>query len=152
MERNVFISIRGMHQLQDGDGREADVEMVSRGQYYKRNGKEYVSYEEQLDPEGDKTKAMVKVDGESVIVNHLGAFGAQMRFELGKRSMMIYQTPFGVMEMGVTTQNMELDLQDHNWKIRIGYTLDVDNHYSGEHEVHIAVQDSKGDPIIRLVN
>ena len=151
MERNVFISIRGMHQLQDNEGREEDVEVVSRGQYYKRNGKEYISYEEQLGPDGERSKATIKVDGDCVLVNHMGAIGAQMRFELGKRNLIIYQTPFGVMEMGITTRSMDLDLQEHSWQIRIGYTLDLDNHYSGEHEVYIAVQDSKAEPVIRLV-
>lgn len=150
MERNVYISIRGLHQLQSGDGSDEEVELVSPGHYYKRNGKQYISYEEQLGPDMDGVSATVKVDENSVSVSHRGGLGSHMCFEPGKRNLTIYQTPFGVMEMGVTTQTLEMDLQEHNWKIDVSYILDFDSHYSGEHEVHILVQDTKGEQRIHL--
>ena len=40
MERNVYISIRGLHQMEDEDGAEENVEIVSPGEYFVRNGKQ----------------------------------------------------------------------------------------------------------------
>ena len=153
MERDIFISIRGLHQMQDGDGPGEDIELVSPGHYYERNGTHYISYEEHLGEETEQAPALatVKVEGDCVCVHHGGAFGGQMRFEAGRRNSMFYQTPFGVLEMGVTTQSLQMNLQEHNWQIDVNYSLDINNHFSGDHEVHISVQDRKGESKIRLL-
>ena len=47
MERNVYISIKGMHSAERDDDY-GEVEVVAQGKYYERNGKYYISYEESL--------------------------------------------------------------------------------------------------------
>ena len=102
MERNVYISIRGLHQMEDEDGAEENVEIVSPGEYFVRNGKQYVTYQEILGDGQDSRQAVIKLDGSAVYVTHPGRIGAQIRFEAGKRNMMVYGSPFGVMELGVS--------------------------------------------------
>ena len=48
MTKDVLITIRGVHTLDHEDN---DVEMIIRGDYYQKNGKHYILYEEIL--EGD---------------------------------------------------------------------------------------------------
>lgn len=150
MERNVYISIKGMHSAERDDDY-GEVEVVAQGKYYERNGKYYISYEESRQNDGKAGRATVKVDEDSVIVNQPGSFGASLCFEQGKRTTLFYHTPFGVLEMGVLTKSLEMDLKEHNWKIHISYFLDINKHYMGEHYVHILVQDREGEPQIRLI-
>ena len=150
MERNVYISIRGLHQMEDEDGAEENVEIVSPGEYFVRNGKQYVTYQEILGDGQDSRQAVIKLDGSAVYVARPGRIGAQIRFEAGKRNMMVYGSPFGVMELGVTTKSLQMEIEEHNWSIHINYILDIDSHFSGEHEVHIEVQDGLGEQRIRL--
>ena len=46
MTKDVLITIRGVHTMDEEDN---DVEMIVRGDYYQKNGKHYVLYEELLE-------------------------------------------------------------------------------------------------------
>ena len=66
MNKDVLISIKGLQYTVSEEEVEEDkrVETLTRGQYYKRAGKHYVTFEESLD--GDKpVKSMVKFDKDS---------------------------------------------------------------------------------------
>lgn len=143
MERDVYISIRGLHQYMDQDGYDHDVEVVSAGKYYKKNGQQIVSYKEQFAHEDKPVRAMVKVDEDGLLVSRTGEMAGQMHFQPMRRNLTVYRTPFGVMEMGVTTNTLKMDLDEHNWKIKVNYALDINNQYTGSHEVEINVRDSK---------
>lgn len=145
MERNVFVSIKGLHQFSDGSGEDADVELVTPGKYYKRNGKEYIAYTEQYSTDSPSHSATVKVEPDSLMISTRGEMGGQLHFEPGKRNLTIYQTPYGAMQMGITTQALSMHLEEHNWEIDVDYTVDINNLYSGDHAVHISVQDGKGE-------
>jgi uncharacterized beta-barrel protein YwiB (DUF1934 family) len=45
--------------------------------------------------------------------------------------------------MGVTTNTLKMDIDEHNWQIKVNYALDINNQYTGSHEVEINVRDSK---------
>ncbi len=143
MERDVYISIRGLHQYVDQDGYDHDVEVVSSGKYYKKNGQQIISYKEQFAHEDKPVRALVKIDQDSLMVSRSGEMAGQMHFQPMRRNLTVYRTPFGVMEMGVTTSQLKMDLDEHNWKIKVNYALDINNQYTGTHEVEIQVQDSK---------
>ena len=46
MTKDVLITIRGVHTMDEEDN---DVEMIVRGDYYQKNGKHYILYEELLE-------------------------------------------------------------------------------------------------------
>lgn len=149
MERNVYISIRGIHAM--GLNMETDdVEVVTPGKYYERNGKKYLTYED-LREDGKTARATVKVDGNSVLVTQPTPFGANLCFEEGKRTNLIYHTPFGIIDMGITTDSLVMDLKEHSWEIRVNYTVDLDGQDAGKHNVRILAQDRKGESHIRLI-
>lgn len=50
MEKNVVVSIVGMHRVGDEEGQPQEIEVVSPGQYYEKGGKTYLTYSEFLDP------------------------------------------------------------------------------------------------------
>ena len=43
MNKNVLVSVSGIQLTIDGEN---PVEIISRGQYYKKNGKSYIKYKE----------------------------------------------------------------------------------------------------------
>ncbi|MBQ7063469.1 MAG: DUF1934 domain-containing protein [Firmicutes bacterium] len=151
MDHDVYISIKGLHQVEDMDGNDHEIEMVSTGHYYKRNGLQCVSYTEQFGVNDNPVKALVKIEDGALTVSRSGDMAGHLQFEAGRRSQSYFETPFGVMEMGVTTQDLQMKLEEHNWHIKVNYALDINNQYSGEHEVVIKVQDTKGHRDIRLV-
>ena len=55
MTKDVLITIRGVHTMDEEDN---DVEMIVRGDYYQKNGKHYVLYEELLEGFKEPVKIM----------------------------------------------------------------------------------------------
>lgn len=150
MDRDVYISIRGLHQLLDDDGNDKDVELVSPGHTYKRNGKHFVAYQEQFALDMKPQNTTVKIDKDSLSVTSYGKMGTQLCFQPGKRNLSVYETPFGCLQLGITTQSLKMKLDEHNWDIDVHYSLDINNQFADDREVFIRVQDGKGENHIPL--
>ena len=58
MTKDVLITIRGVHTMDEEDN---DVEMIVRGDYYQKNGKHYVLYEELLEGFKEPVKNIIKI-------------------------------------------------------------------------------------------
>ena len=57
MTKDVLITIRGVHTMDEEDN---DVEMIVRGDYYQKNGKHYVLYEELLEGFKEPVKNIIR--------------------------------------------------------------------------------------------
>ena len=87
MERNVYISIRGIHSM-GLSTEEDDIELVTPGKYYERNGKRYLTYEDERE-DGKQGRATVKIEDNCVLVTQPTPYGANLCFEQGKRTILI---------------------------------------------------------------
>ena len=58
MTKDVLITIRGVHTVDEEDN---DVEMIVRGDYYQKNGKHYVLYEELIEGFKEPVKNIIKI-------------------------------------------------------------------------------------------
>ena len=63
MTKDVLITISGVQMLDEED---MDVEMVTRGDYYQRNGKHYILYDEVMEGFEGTVRNVIKVSPESV--------------------------------------------------------------------------------------
>ena len=97
MEKNVVVSIVGMHRVGDEEGQPQEIEVVSPGQYYEKGGKTYLTYSEFLDPNDPalETRATVKLEDGKVTLSRMGSIGTQMTFIQGQKSRcLLYTSPF----------------------------------------------------------
>lgn len=91
MTKDVLITIRGVHTVDEEDN---DVEMIVRGDYYQKNGKHYVLYEELI----EGFKEPVKNTNQ----DHVNIYGyykkgtaiTHMLFEKNRKNVSCYSTPF----------------------------------------------------------
>ena len=58
MTKDVLITISGVQMLDEED---MDVEMVTRGDYYQRNGKHYILYDEVMEGFEGTVRNVIKV-------------------------------------------------------------------------------------------
>ena len=143
MEKNVVVSIVGMHRVGDEEGQPQEIEVVSPGQYYEKGGKTYLTYSEFLDPNDPalETRATVKLEDGKVTLSRMGSIGTQMTFIQGQKSRVYYNTPFGMMEMGITTRRVNIQRDEHRLQICIDYALEVNNQFNGANKITIHVAD-----------
>ena len=61
MTEEVLISVKGLHTMEDTQ--KDEVEVISAGKYYKRNGKHYVLFEETVEGSGESINSRIKLPG-----------------------------------------------------------------------------------------
>ena len=131
MTKEVLISISG---LQFELNSEEPVEVISVGEYYFRNGKHYIIYEELQMEEGnscDMTKNTIKISDHQVDIIKKGCNNVHMIFELNKKNVTFYNTPFGDLLIGLYTTSIQLSENKDELVVGLEYALDINsNHIS----------------------
>ena len=139
MTKEVLISVKGL-QL-DIDGEEA-VEVISVGDYYLKNGKHYLLYEElAMDSESSDqlTKNTIKISDSQVDMVKKGSSNTHMIFEKNKRNETYYSTPFGELLIGIYTTRLEICEEEETISVKLEYALDVNGNHVTDCDITIKV-------------
>lgn len=144
MTKDVLISIAGLQYEMEGD--EA-IEMISAGEYYFRNHKHYVIYEELLEESESITstvKCSIKITNERIEVIKKGPAAVHMIFEIGQNHMTYYSTPFGDLMIGVTTKSIELHEKENLIEAKLTYALDMNYQFVSDCNLVIKIMAREG--------
>ena len=120
MTKEILLSISGLHMLEEEDG---NVEVVTAGDYYNRNGKHYILYDEVMEGLSGHISNRIKISGDSVEVTKKGLTNTQLIFEKGKKHMTRYQTPYGILNLGVLTRDVQVREEDALIGVKVEYIL-----------------------------
>ena len=132
MTKDVLITIRGVHTLDHEDN---DVEMIVRGDYYQKNGKHYILYEEILEGAEERVKNVIKISPSSMDIIKKGVTNSRMLFEKNKKNLSCYSTPVGNLVIGIQANHFYVEEQENSIKVNVDYSLDINY----EHIQHSSV-------------
>lgn len=143
MEKEVFVSVIGVQNDMLSEDKD-DIEFITKGKYYEKGQKKYITYKE-ASMNGEKdTLSTVKIERDRVTLSRMGSNSTNMIFEVGKKHISYYATPFGSFELGITTRHIDTDFKDDSGEVKISYLLEVNNNPVGINEICIKVQNNKG--------
>ena len=143
MEKDVIITIRGLQFIQNDDEMEP-VEVVTPGEYYKKNGQHYLLFEESVEGFGETTHNVMKFRDNHLEVRKKGLVNVHMVFEENKKTLSYYQTPFGTMNMGIAATNIQLREQKDNIDVRVDYALNLNESYVADCTIEMNVKSRDG--------
>lgn len=123
MNKEVMISVKGIHF--DASSGDDNIEVFLPGQYYKRGDSHYLVYEEILDSSKSTCKNMIKFNKKSMTLSKKGAINTSMIFDLDKKNLTNYATPYGSIMIGLDTHSIKLTETDTDINLKINYSLDV---------------------------
>ena len=123
MTEEVLISVKGLHTLEDTQ--KDEVEVISAGKYYKRNGKHYVLFEETVEGSGESINSRIKLAGERMEVCQKGAVNSQLVFERNRKNESWYGTPYGNMLAGIRVKDMKMEESEDIIKASVDYSLEL---------------------------
>ena len=142
MEKDVVISIKGMHNHQ---GLDPDtVGLVTEGRLEREGDSYTLSYQESEITGLEGTLTTIQVEGEQVTLMRMGEFNSQMVFQEGRRHLSMYNTPYGAMSVGVNTRHLLADLSDKGGDIEIDYAIEIDHAIAGRSVFQIKVREADG--------
>ena len=113
MTKDVVISVRGL-QVMDNESAE-DIETVQQGEYFERNGSIFLLYDEYYEGFDEPVK----------------------------KNLTRYQTPYGVMMIGLDTSRVVCLQEEKSLAIEIDYTLEANYQYVSDSKIRIMVRERK---------
>lgn len=138
MTKEVVVSLKGLQLVQDEQS-EA-IEVIAPGEYYIRNGKHYVLYDEVMEDSSSVCKNMLKFNDSCLEFIRKGEVNVHMIFETGKKNLTYYYTPFGNLQMGIDTTFIDIKESEDEIFVEVKYALDVNCEYVGDCHISISVK------------
>lgn len=136
MTKDILVSVTG---IQFEIDEEEVIEVITSGNYYCKNGKHYILYEEQDEQQG-VTKNRIKIEPSRVEMKKNGAITTNMIFEEGKENITYYNTGFGTLLVQVKTSSITFLEQEDFIYVKILYSMDVNYAHVSDCRVEIKVR------------
>ena len=141
-ENNVIISIKG---TQSYEQQEDDViELVTEGRLEREDeGHFTLSYQESEVTGLEGTLTTFQIEPERITLMRLGGVNSEMVFELGRRHLSMYDTPYGALAMGVNTRELSAALDERGGRIRIVYDIELGHALAGRNTFDIQIRQAR---------
>ena len=87
MTKDVLLSISGLQFAAQDEEDVEPVEVITAGDYYKKNGKHYILYEEVMEGFDGNTRNIIKLTEDSLDITKKGVSNVHMVFEKNKKNV-----------------------------------------------------------------
>lgn len=124
MTKDVLVAIKGMQFTVGADG-DGNVQIVTPGEYYKRDNNHYVIYEETTEGTDETTRNVIKFKDNFMELTKRGFVNVHMMFEENKKNLTNYVTPFGSLLIGIDAKKITLTDREDSIKLNIDYALEI---------------------------
>jgi uncharacterized beta-barrel protein YwiB (DUF1934 family) len=103
------------------------IELMTLGTFFKKEEKYYVVYDETEISGMKGTKTTFKISPDKFSLIRMGTTNAKMEFELNSESMSLYNTPYGVIEIKIKTNVLDINVSDNGGDVMIIYDMTIGN-------------------------
>lgn len=138
MTKEVLVSISGLQFAEDMA--QEPVEVITTGEYYKKNGKHYVIYDEVMEGFAETTKNIVKITDGYMDITKRGVANVHMMFEKDKKNVTYYYTPYGSLLIGTTATRVEVEEKENDIDISVDYALEINYQHMADCKIKMNVK------------
>lgn len=144
MTKDVLLSLRGLQfdmSSEDGD----KIETITPAEYYKRNDRHYVVYEEAVEGFSESTRNVIKFKNHMLDLTKKGLVNVHMIFEENKKNMTSYATPYGDILIGIDTRSVEMTEEEEQIVVDVDYALEVNYEHLADCRIRIDIRSKSGE-------
>lgn len=149
MTKDVLLSISGLQFAAEEDGTGEPVEVITPGDYYKKNDKHYVMYDEVMEGFDGTTRNIIKIAENCLDITKKGVANVHMIFEKNKKNVTYYYTPFGSLLIGIDAKQVEVAETEENIDVTVNYDLEVNYEFLANCNITMNIK-AKGAKDFRL--
>ena len=144
MEENVIISIKGSQLY---EGQDPDVtELVTAGTLRREQEGYTMAYQETELTGLEGTTTKLRIEGPRVTVLRQGSVNSQMIFEVGRKHLSMYETPYGALAVGIETRRLKNNVDEAGGDLEFDYAIEIDNLLAGKSLFQLNVKKKPGLP------
>ena len=136
--KDYVITIKGLQSYDDDEN--VDIEMMAQGDFSKEDGKFFIDYEETEATGMEGTSTSIEIDSDYVSLTREGAVETTLLFIKGRQTTSYYETPYGTMMMGITTEKVDTRLDENGGTVDVSYSMSMNNLFSGTNTFQIQVR------------
>ncbi len=138
MTKEVIVSISGLQFAEDGANE--PIEVITTGDYYNKNGKHYVIYDEIMEGFEGTTKNRIKLGENLLDITKKGVTNVHMMFEKDKKNLTYYNTPFGNLLIGIDAKSIAVTEEEHSIDVNVDYALEVNYEHLADCKIHMNIK------------
>lgn len=138
MTKEVLVTICGLQNGPQTDGE--PIKMTVEGEYFFQNNKHYILYEEVIEGETKPVKNRIKISNGAMELFKSGVVNVHMVFEENEKTMTLYHTPFGALEMGIDAKKVEIEESENEIHISVFYALEMNQEFVADCEISVYVK------------
>lgn len=138
MTKEVKITICG---LQDGPETDGEpITFATEGEYFYKNNKHYILYEEAVEGESVVGKNRIKISGNVLELQKSGLVSTHMRFEEGQKTLSDYVTPYGTLQMGIDSKKVQIAESEDEIDLDVDYALEMNEEHAADCNIKITIK------------
>lgn len=143
MTKDVLVSINGLQIARQSEEAEP-MEVITAGDYYKKNNKHYVIYDEVTEGFAGTTKNIIKLQEDCVDITKRGITNVHMVFEKNKKNVTCYETPFGSLMLGINAKDIKITEEENDISVDVRYALELNYEHLADCTIKMAIQSKNG--------
>ena len=121
MKKKAIISVSSKQSQEDS----GNIEVVTPGEFFKKDDCYYAVYKETEISGMEGTTTTMKIKPESLSLIRIGTTTAKMNFKQNSDEVVLYNTPYGMLEIKIQTKGLEIKVDDNGGEVIINYNMTV---------------------------
>ena len=140
MTKDVLLTISGLQFTAQGEEEAEPVEMITTGDYYKKNGKHYILYDEVMEGFEGSTRNVIKLTDDYLDITKKGVSNVHMIFEKNKKNVSYYYTPFGSILIGIDAKSVDINETEENIDVKVKYNLELNYEHLADCSITVNIK------------
>lgn len=137
MTKDVLVKISGLQFSAEQENE--PIEVITAADYYKRNGKHYIIYEEVMEGFEGTTRNVMKLGGSFLDITKKGASNVHMVFEKNRKNVSYYYTPYGSLLIGIDAKEVNVKETENNIDVEVKYALEVNYEHLADCNIKVNI-------------
>lgn len=122
MEKSAVISIRSFSDLD----KDEVIEVVTPGKFHLEESEFKAVYEESEISGMDGTTTTLVIKDDVLVLEREGSTSTRMEFKKGEDVISLYNTPYGMMNINISTKELDIDMDEDGGVIYTKYVLGLE--------------------------
>lgn len=145
MKKDVILKMRSIQKVGDES---SETELLTNGVFSISKGVCSVKYKESEATGFEGSDTELSCNGDNLAaIKRSGSFNSHLILETGKKHFCHYNTPFGNMIVGITTNKIKNTITACGGSVYLNYSVDINSSFLSDNEIFIDISLPNENPI-----
>ena len=122
MEKRAIITVKSFSDIEPNEA----IEVVTPGTFIIHEDGFKAIYEESELSGMDGTTTTLNIKHNSMVLERIGSTSTNMEFKEGENVLSLYNTPYGMMNINISTKELDIDMDEDGGVIYTKYVLGLE--------------------------